>query len=81
MFGLEYAKNTNPKSQTHTQREGEREREREREREIYELRYVLEAEERDLLMIYTRYKRITIGSLTNSHQKINLPKMCYILYL
>ena len=43
---------------------------KEREIKIYEVRqdvYVSRAEERDLLMIYTRYKRITIGSLKNSH--------------
>jgi len=38
-------------------------------------------QKRDLLMIYTRYKRITIGSFKNSHHKINLPKMHYIIYL
>ena len=46
---------------------------KERETKIYEVRqdtYVSGTEERDLLMIYTTYKRITIGSLKNSHQKI-----------
>jgi len=52
---------------------------------IHEVRqdtYVPGAEETDLLMIYTRYNRITIGSLKNSHQKSTLTlKMGYILYL
>jgi len=69
LLGLEHAKNTSPSSQTHTQR---------RETKIYEVRqdayvpgaaYVPGTEERDLLMIYIRYKRITTCPLKNSHQK------------
>ena len=44
---------------------------KERETKIYEVRqdaYVPKAEERDLLMIYTGYKRITIDFLKNSDQ-------------
>ena len=47
-----------------------------KETKIYKIRqdaYVPGAEERDLLIIYTRYKRITIGSIKNSHQKSTIP--------
>jgi len=61
-------------AQTYTQRENK----------IYEVwhdAYVPGAEKRDLLMIYIRYKRITIDSLKNSHQKLTFSKNSYILYL
>jgi len=65
MLGLEHAKNTNSRSQTHT----------EMKTKLYKVRqdtYVPETEERDLLMIYTKYKRITIGSQELSPE-INQP--------
>jgi len=56
----------------HAQREGNK---------IYEVRrdaYVPGAEEKDLLMIYTRYKRITIGSLRTLTRNPLTLKMGYI---
>jgi len=68
MLGLEHAKNTILNAQTHTQREGDR--------DLWGSARHLHprVEERYLLMIYTRYKKIIISSLKNSHQKINPPQ-------
>jgi len=41
--------------------------------EVQQDAYVPDTEERDLLIIYTKYKRITIGSIKNSHQKLTTP--------
>ena len=56
---------------------------KEKDTKIYKVRldaYISEAEEREMV-IYTRYKRIIISSLKNSHQKSLTLKMGNILCL
>jgi len=62
LLGLENVKNTNPTSQTHTQRE----RDQDLRGSVRCLRPRGRKER-------SKYKRITIGSLKNSHQKSTVP--------